>query len=393
MKVLHLNDYYERLGGAESILFNMLEALEEQGVSNVVVHEHPVASRSTTRPAHEVPNLGDADPRRASTAADRFREILRREQPDLIHIHDVGNPNIAEISRLCRPTIQSVYNHSFYCPGGDKYLPFLGRICERPFGAACLAAAFLTHCNSIRPRVLLSSYRRCHRMMKNNEGLVFLTLSKYQAERLLQSGCPPNAVKVLPPFTDLPKIHAAPWKKQILFAGRLVKQKGLDRLIRALPYIDPSCHLIVSGDGPEVHIAMAVAQHLGVGPRVDWLGWMDKDRLARYYDAAAVVVVPSIWPEPFGLVGIEAMSYGKPVVAFNVGGIPEWLEDGVTGLLVKPYDVRKMAAKIDFLLQNPALAREMGQRGRKKVEAEFSKEKHTTTLLKIYSEVLGVGER
>jgi glycosyltransferase involved in cell wall biosynthesis len=388
MKVLHINDYYDRVGGAETILFSVLDALEEKGITNVIVHQHPTDVMTDWRRVYKVPGLGDPYSRQASIAADTLQRIIREEKPDLIQIHDICNPDVVEISRRYAPTIQSVYNHIFYCPGGGKYLPFLGRICERPFGKGCLVSAFLTHCNSIRPRVLLSSYHRSRRMLKNSRGLVFLTLSKYQAECLLQNGCPPEAVKVLPPLTDLPALHAPHGKRQVLFVGRVVKQKGLDQLIHALPYLDSSCRLIVCGDGPEVHTAKEIAQRLGIEARIDFLGWVGRDKLGLCYEASSVVVVPSVWPEPFGMVGIEAMSYGKPVVAFRVGGIPEWLEDGATGFLAKPYDVKEMAEKISYLLKHPDVAREMGIRGRKRVEQDFNKQKHISSLLEFYKEVM-----
>jgi glycosyltransferase involved in cell wall biosynthesis len=87
------------------------------------------------------------------------------------------------------------------------------------------------------------------------------------------------------------------------------------------------------------------------------------------------------------MVGIEAMSYGRPVVAFNVGGIPEWLEDGATGFLVRPHDTRELASKITYLLEKPFVAREMGRKGRERVRAKFSKEKHVADLLRAYGEI------
>src|SRR3990170_8035707 len=225
IKVLHLNDHYQPAGGAETILLHMLDALEEQGVVNVVVHQHPAPAKENRRRLYHVPDLGESRSRHSSTVANALRKILQEERPDLVHIHDIGNPDVSVIGRLHAPTVQSVYNHSFYCPGGAKYLALIRRICQRPFGKACLASAFLTHCNSIRPRVLLSSYYRSHRMLKDNSGLAFLTLSKYQADRLVQSGCPADAVKVLPPFPDLPSLRPLRVSKRILFAGRIVKQK------------------------------------------------------------------------------------------------------------------------------------------------------------------------
>jgi glycosyltransferase involved in cell wall biosynthesis len=388
MKALHVNDFYQRVGGAETVLFSVLDALEEKGVTNVVVHQHASDVRTDWRHVYKIPGLGDPNSSQASIVADTLGQIIQEEKPDVIQIHDICNPDVVEISRRYAPIVQSVYNHSFYCPGGAKYLPVLGRICERPVGTGCLVSAFITHCNSVRPRVLMSSYDRSRRMMKNNRGLVFLALTNYQAECLLKNGCAPEAVKVLHPFTNLPVLPTEREERRILFVGRIVKQKGLDRLIDAIQYIDPSCRLVVNGDGPELKTAKEIAQRLGMASRIDFLGWTGREELARCYAESAVVVVPSIWPEPFGMVGIEAMSYGKPVVAFDVGGISDWLEDGVTGFLIEPYDLREMAKKIDYLLKHSGVAREMGMRGRSRVEQEFKKERYISKLLEIYGEVI-----
>ena len=88
------------------------------------------------------------------------------------------------------------------------------------------------------------------------------------------------------------------------------------------------------------------------------------------------------------MVGIEAMSYGKPVVAFDVGGIPEWLDHGVTGFLVPPWDLKEMAERISFLLDNPNVAHEMGVGGRRRVERDFTQETHIARLLDIYKKVI-----
>lgn len=392
MKIVHLNDHYEHVGGAETILFNWLDALEERGMINVIVHQHPSSVHESHRRSYQIPALGEIASEQRRAVADRFREILKEERPDLIHIHDIGNPDIAEVSLGFAPTVQTAFNHSFHCPGGDKYLPLLGRICERPFGAGCLMSAFITHCNSVRPHVLLTSYRRSHRMLKQARGLVFLAFSRYQAECFIQSGCPSQFVKVLPPFAVLPDWpphkQTGTGQNTLLFAGRLVPQKGLDILLKSLKHLKSSFHLMIAGDGPDRGRAKRLAAELGLEKHIEFLGWLPKETLHEHYQQATVVIVPAVWPEPFGMVGIEAMSYGKPVVAFRVGGIPEWLEEGGTGFLIEPYEVKTMAEKIDYLLENPDIARGMGMMGRKKVEAEFNKGKHMTGLLSIYREAL-----
>jgi glycosyltransferase involved in cell wall biosynthesis len=107
--------------------------------------------------------------------------------------------------------------------------------------------------------------------------------------------------------------------------------------------------------------------------------------LAAAYDRAAVVVMPSRWPEPFGITGLEAFSRGRPVVAFGVGGIPEWLDDGVSGCVVPPGDTRALAARVAWLLAHRDQAAAMGARGRERVARDFSAARHLAQLVPLYS--------
>jgi glycosyltransferase involved in cell wall biosynthesis len=111
--------------------------------------------------------------------------------------------------------------------------------------------------------------------------------------------------------------------------------------------------------------------------------------VARCHAAATVVAMPSLWPEPFGRVGLEAMAHGRAVVAFDVGGIREWLIDGETGFLVPPRDVDAMADRLTRLLDDPGLAASLGARGRARVEREFSAAEHVRRLLRLYEDAAG----
>ena len=231
-------------------------------------------------------------------------------------------------------------------------------------------------------------------MIRANHTLpVLLVASRYVRDRMVQNGFREEAIRVLPYYTDLPVEPAAyPGGNILLFSGRVAPQKGLDVLLRSLQHLTSPFRLVVDGDGQDLGKARKLACELGLADRVEFAGWAPKEKHLACYRRASVVVVPSVWPEPFGMVGIEAMSYGKPVVAFNVGGIPDWLEDGKTGFLVTPYDVKEMAEKISYLLEHPDMAREMGLRGRTRVEQDFNKDKHISALLGIYKEVMEGGK-
>ena len=131
----------------------------------------------------------------------------------------------------------------------------------------------------------------------------------------------------------------------------------------------------------------ALTQELGLSERVTFFGGLQPEEIAEYRRRSAIVVVPSLWPEPFGMVGPEAMLMRRPVVAYRVGGIPEWLHDGVTGRLVSPGDVNGLAQALETLLDDPGLASKMGIAGAK-VAAQWKPEQHAASLLKIYQGTL-----
>jgi glycosyltransferase involved in cell wall biosynthesis len=145
---------------------------------------------------------------------------------------------------------------------------------------------------------------------------------------------------------DKAKVHAIPLyatappdgegspereKDLLLFAGQLIRGKGLDVLLHAMLKLGQSARLIVAGTGRQGKLFETMCDQLGLRHRVQFVGRLSRDQLHLLYRRATVVVVPSRYPETFGLVGVEAMSHGTPVIATTVGAIGEWLEDGCTG--------------------------------------------------------------
>ncbi len=387
---MHINDHYGAVGGTETYLLALLDGLESRGVGTSVIFEHAFELPNKTRSVNQVNGLSLFTVVSPRNVMMRIRETLERERPDIIHLHNGTNPYITDICRTYAPTIRSVHTHSYYCPGGGKYFPVSCEVCKKQFGPLCLTNGIFLRCNSRRPGALFRSYARSYATMRKDRLLpVVLVASRYVRDCMVQNGYSRDAVRVLPYFTDLPDIpQRGLCESLILFTGRVAPQKGLDVLLKSLKHLKASFHLVVDGDGPDLGRTRKLARELEIEDRVEFVGWAPREKHLAYYQRASVVVVPSVWPEPFGMVGIEAMSCGKPVVAFNVGGIPEWLEHGVTGFLVKPYDVKEMAEKIDYLLENPDVAREMGMRGREKVEREFNKEIHLKKLTMLYQDAM-----
>jgi glycosyltransferase involved in cell wall biosynthesis len=170
----------------------------------------------------------------------------------------------------------------------------------------------------------------------------------------------------------------------LLYAGRLVRWKGVEYLLDALRLISPPARLWIAGEGPYEGELRARAERLGIAGRVTWLGKVEQRDLAALYRSSAMLVASSFVNETFGMALCEAMACERPVVASDFGGFREVVDDGVTGLLVRPQDPRAIAAAINRLLASPDEAREMGKAGRRRVLALFSWQAVTDRLEEVY---------
>ena len=165
----------------------------------------------------------------------------------------------------------------------------------------------------------------------------------------------------------------------------MIKGKGPDLLLQAAAKIESAFHLTMVGEGNWLPELQQIACRLGIEDRVTWTGWVTPEELDEHYREARVVAVPSRWPEPFGMVGLEAMQRAKPVVGFAVGGIPDWLADGVNGFLIDPPSVANLALKLETLLLDKQMAWEMGLQGLRKVGQDFCFESHVERLEAVLS--------
>jgi glycosyltransferase involved in cell wall biosynthesis len=172
------------------------------------------------------------------------------------------------------------------------------------------------------------------------------------------------------------RLHAG---LRMLFVGRLVERKGVHVLLDALALLpeEPPIHLEVVGDGPEREALEHRARSLGVAERVRFHGFVPRDALEHELAECDALVLPAVVDakgdvEGLGVVLLEAMSFGKPVIASDAGGIPDIVRPFENGLLVPPGDAKALAAAVECLARDPALVRRLGESARRDVEANFS---------------------
>lgn len=232
--------------------------------------------------------------------------------------------------------------------------------------------------------VSMSLFRRGFR---NVERVVVFSeyMQKMLARDRIASVCVPNATAL---FSPAPM----PENKVLLYVGRLEKIKGVQVLLDALPSVreeHPDATLVIAGAGPYEPALRAQVKLLGLDDVVHFVGQVGREQLYEAYKAAAALVVPSLWPEPFGKVGIEAMSVGRPVVASDVGGMSEWLEHGEVGYLVTPGSPKALGEALCRLLRDRERRVTMGAAARARAE-KFSIEAHAEKIVGVYSEAIAV---
>jgi glycosyltransferase involved in cell wall biosynthesis len=191
-------------------------------------------------------------------------------------------------------------------------------------------------------------------------------------------------------------------KNLLLFVGQLSWQKGLIHLIHALSAlsaIEGNVALVVAGGSdlwqtindpidrttPSMSEYEMAVREAADGLPVYFLGTVPTNELKNVYGAADIFICPSEWPEPFGMVNVEAMAAGKPVIASRIGGIPEIVEDGITGLLVEPASPAALACAINRLLADKSLRQKMGEAGYERACAHFNWERVLAEIDSVYA--------
>jgi glycosyltransferase involved in cell wall biosynthesis len=218
-------------------------------------------------------------------------------------------------------------------------------------------------------------------------------------QHALRAGAPAESIRLIFNGTDLRRFspgesrNGAPdatWGPHMIFACRqLFPRKGIRFLIQAAAQLKPrfpDLKLVLAGDGFERPELVRLAQELGIAEDVTFLGWVPNSALPPYYRAAAVSVIPSL-EEGFGIPAAEAMGCEVPVVASDAGGLPEVVEDGVTGLVVPRGDVPALASAIGSLLEDPERRRRMGIAGRRRAVEYFDWDRTAEQIEQVYRDI------
>lgn len=368
--------FYPHLGGVESHVESLSRELAARGHEVTVVTTRHTAS-SPARESRDGFDVVRVKPRliaMRTPIAPKIRTVLRPLPADVIHAH-LPPPLSAHYAADAAEERGIPLVLTYHC---DVELP-------SPFGSL-LETLY-------RRSLGASTLRRASKVVVTTRTYAATSRSVWRYNPVVI----PNAVDAhrFHPEVDGAALRKTlkipPGRSLVLLVGRIVPHKGVEHFVEAARYV-PNAQFLIAGEGSSVETMERLAATLGVEDRVRFLGRISQENLPKLYAACDVFVLPSVSRlEAFGIVALEAMATGKPVVVADIPGVREVIEDGKEGLLADPVNPRDLAGKIHGLLENPTLRKEMGQRGREKVLALFTVERVTDQLLSVYDSVLARG--
>ena len=402
MRILHVNKFLYRRGGAEAYMEDLADLQVAAG--------HTVAFFGMAHPqnthleyASQFPSHIELEPPPPtlsgrvrgvarmlySTSASRGMDaVLADFRPDVVHMHNIYHqlsPSVLRpVARRKIPAVMTLHDYKLACPT-YQFLDH-GNLCQ-----ACLGGHFqhavLRRCKdgSLGSSAVMAGELFVHTLTRAYAPVrVFICPSSFLEGRMRAAGVFPRRMLHIPHFIetkDIP-VKTAPGSG-VLVAGRLSPEKGIDVAIRAVGELDGTV-LDIAGTGPDEEALRRLADTVAPG-RVRFRGLVDKAEVQRLMLAAAVVVVPSRWYENQPMVVLEALARGTPVVGSALGGMPELIEPGVTGELVRENDPHALAEALTPYVRDPGHGYSMRDAARASIVSEFSPERHLARISATYA--------
>jgi glycosyltransferase involved in cell wall biosynthesis len=351
MRIVFVNSNRRREGGVETYLHTIMPALKDAGHEVSLCHELdslsdrlPI-SLPPEAPAWCVAQLGT---KRAISA-------VRQWRPDVIYTHNVTSIDLERELLKIAPAVFYAHDYRGTCISGNKAFKLpVARPCSRRFGWQCLFHFYPRRCGGLNPATMLTLYGQQAKRLKSLPNYrTVITNSDHMRAEYIRQGVPADRVISLPcgvaPLRSADSEDSSKPLKRIVesnrtwrlaFAGRMDDLKGGLLLLRALPLLRSAAgralEAVFAGDGPQRKKWESAAAELSRSTgdiRIKFPGWLADPELGALFRSSDLLVVPSVWPEPFGIVGVQAALQGVPAAAFSVGGIPTWLLDGMSGHL------------------------------------------------------------
>ncbi|MFH1508437.1 MAG: glycosyltransferase [Candidatus Omnitrophota bacterium] len=322
-------------------------------------------------------------------ARNNIELLINKYKPEVAHLHNIYYHLSTSILKALRkhkiPIVMTLHDYNLICPnhslftnnkpcvrcvGGYYYHSVLNRCVKKSYLASFLACCEMYYCK------LLNMY-------KDNIDL-FIAPSVFLRNIMIRSGIGKGKIYYLPYAINLddfkPNFVNGSY---VLYLGRITRKKGIFGILESAK-VNKGIIFKIAGDGEDLNSCRNYAKKKKL-VNVEFLGYLDRAALLTYIRNASFVVVPSLWYEVLGLVIYEAFASGKCVLGANIGGIPELVENGKTGLLFESGSPSDLAVKTDYLIRNPDYAITLGKNGLAKIKKISDQNAHLETILGLYS--------
>lgn len=317
--------------------------------------------------------------------------LLRREKPEVVHVHNVQNVGVVRACSAYGRTVMTAHDYRSVCPANMFYWRNGSKVCTRAgAGPGCFAVTLRRDCLSRRPKYAAYHYRRAKQFSQAAQTFSNVIAPSGRArDRLIRGGMEKDRVVVLPyfcPVVPRENPRPVPERPTITFIGRIAANKGQEYFIEALGQLPQTVRGVMVGnmsDQTESGLN-AMAERFGCRDRLELRRWATREEIVQIMDETSVFIFPSLWEETLGIVGLEAMARGVPVVASDIGGVNEWLIDGVNGFSVPPKSASAIAEGVKRILDSHSLMESFGLEGIRLINSKFSPAKHVKELSEVY---------
>ncbi len=384
MRILVVHNYYQQAGGEDEVFRAEVALLREHG--------HDVSTLTTENGAvHGLRSLVAARDAVWSVGFQRrLTECLRQSRPDVAHFHNTFFQVSPAAYYACRdagvPVVQTLHNYRLVCPSATFYRD--GRACEDCVGRAVALPGIRHGCyrRSRSQTAVVAGMLTAHRWLGTWQRSVdaYIAMTEFAREKFIAGGLPVEKIALKPNFCATDPGIGNGAGGYALFVGRLSPEKGVETLMAAWRRLGGTVPLYVVGDGP---LAPAVGEFVEKTERCHWLGWQPKDKVLALMQDARVLVLPSECYEMFPLVLAEASAAGLPVIGSRHGSVGAIIDDGRTGLHVRPGDPEDLASKIEWAFSHPSELATMRTNAREVFETRYTPAVNYDLLMGIYDRV------
>ena len=395
MRIAIANWSSRRVGGIEEYISVLIPALHEAGQQLAFWYE---IDEPVDRNRIELPE-GVLDICAAEGGVDRAIDTLRQWRPDVVYTQGLTSSDIESRLLGIAPSVFFLHSYSGTCiSGGKTFTRPVVTPCDRQFGWPCLVHYFPHGCGGRSPITMWWQFsRQSHQLSVLRRYSAIVTHTDHMRHEMNKHGLEAHVLShpVAPQVLGAARPAEATWR--LLYAGRMDRLKGGLVLLDALPKVTAAAkrpvRLTLAGDGQDRVRWEAAAQRVQQQTRdlsVEFTGWVSQERISLLLQDADLLVVPSLWPEPFGSVGPAAAQHGVPAAAFAAGGIPQWLSEGVSGHLA-PADPPTAAGLSDAIVRCLADPEHYAalSRGARQMAERFTMARHLPELRAVFEQVAG----